>query len=209
MKPVIGLTGGVGSGKSLVARQLAALGCAVIDADQLALQALNHPDVRDQVVQWWGPQVIADDGTVDRRSVGQIVFRDPSQLQRLEGLIHPRVRESRGRMRARYQSDPSCVAIVEDCPLLIEKKIDQDCDVVLFVNSSLENRLERVKTHRAWSADELARREKSQLPLDIKAQQADYVIDNNAGEDECLSHVRRVFSQILPDQATSAAGGSL
>jgi len=199
-KPVIGLAGGVGSGKSLVATQLAALGCAVIDADQLAKQALGQPEVREQLVHWWGPKILNGQGEIDRHAVGQIVFDDPDQLHRLEQLIHPLVHQARGRLGQRYQEDADAIAIVEDCPLLFETGLDKHCDKIIFVKTSRENRMRRLATSRGWSDQELARREKNQIGLDTKAQKADYIIVNDAGEDECLSQVRRVLFQILQAQ---------
>lgn len=199
-KPVIGLSGGIGSGKSLVAKQLASLGSAVIDADVLAKQALDEPQVRQQLTQWWGQQILNKEGQVDRQAVGRIVFDDADQLRRLEQLVHPLVHQARHQLRQRYQQDADTVAIVEDCPLLFETGLDKQCDKVIFVKSSRENRLRRLVANRGWSDQELARREKNQIKLDIKAQQADYIVVNDAGEDECLSQVRRVLSQILQDQ---------
>jgi dephospho-CoA kinase len=199
-KPIIGLVGGIGSGKSLVARQMAGLGCGVIDADQLARAALEQdPAIRTKLVQWWGPKVLKADGQIDRAAVGRIVFDQPHERRRLEDLLHPMVYAGRQRLRARFESDPSILAIVEDTPLLMEKGLDRQCDVIIFVSAPTPQRLQRLALSRGWTAEELARREKTQLPLDIKARRADYVVENSAGEDECLRHVRRVLSQILRD----------
>jgi dephospho-CoA kinase len=130
-KPVIGLTGGIGSGKSLVASQLAALGCAVIDADEIAAQALEDPHVVREVLEKWGEAVRGPDGRIDRQALARIVFDDPDELARLEELIHPMVHRSRAALHRRYQRDPLVRAIVEDCPLLMEKGLDADCDAVL------------------------------------------------------------------------------
>ena len=196
-KPVIGLTGGIGSGKSLVARHLATLGCAVIDADELATKALDDPVVQREVQKRWGEAVLRPDGCVDRRAMAKIVFDQPEALAGLEALIHPRVHASREALRRSYQGDPTVHAIVEDCPLLMEKGLDADCDFVIFVTAEPETRRRRLAAARQWTGEELQRREKIQLPLDIKAERADYIIDNNAGEDDCLSHVRRAYSQVL------------
>jgi dephospho-CoA kinase len=210
-KPVIGLLGGIGSGKSLVAEQLAQMGCAVIDADALARDALQSDDVRRTLAQWWGPGVLdgtgaADDtGAVDRAAVAKIVFDDPDALRRLEGLIHPRVHAQRSRLRQRYQDDPAVVAIVEDCPLLAETGLDAECDVLIFVRASRAVRLGRVAEHRGWSDRELAAREKRQMPLDKKAALADYFIDNDAGPDQCLAQTRRVLSQIIQQDTSASA----
>ena len=195
-KPVVGLMGGIGSGKSTVARQLAALGCAVIDADDLARQALNDPAVKAELAQQWGGAVLQADGSVNRREIARLVFADADKLALLESLTHPRVHEQRQALRARFNADPSVRAIVEDCPLLLEKGIDRQCDVLVFVRASAEARAGRVAA-RGWSAEELARRERNQWPLDNKAQRADYVVENNAGEAECLDQVRRVLNTIL------------
>lgn len=196
-KPVIGLVGGIGSGKSLVAQQLQKLGCGVIDADHLAQDALDQPAVRRKLMDWWGQTVIGDDGRVDRDAVARIVFDQPRELRRLEDLVHPIVREKRLQLRKRLQQDPGIVAIVEDCPLLIEKGIDAQCDAVVLVEASRDTRLRRLAQTRGWSEAEVGRREKNQVGLDKKGQRADHIISNDAGEDDCLTHVRRVLSKIL------------
>jgi len=196
-KPVIGIVGGVGSGKSFVARLLASLGCAVIDADELVRQAYREPQVIDAIRRWWGDDVVRADGEVDRKRIASIVFDNPAELAKLEGLLHPRVNAERARLREQYQADPDVVAIVEDTPLLLEKGLDKDCDVLVFIESSLADRQRRVAAHRGWSAEQLAGREKKQTPLDIKAQRADYVVQNHGDEATCLAHVRRVLSRIL------------
>ncbi len=196
-KPVIGLAGGIGSGKSLVARMLAEEGCGVIDADALARQVLQEPDVICTLVDWWGRDILNPDGSVNRGAVGRIVFANEQERKRLEGLVHPRVHAGRVRLRARYEEDPAIRAIVEDAPLLYEVGLDEQCDVVIFVAASPEKRLERVRRSRGWSEEELHRRESQQLPLDFKASRADYVIDNDGNELETKSHVRRVLSEIF------------
>ena len=199
-KPVIGLLGGIGSGKSTVARAFASLGCGVIDADELGKMVLKQKFVLQHLQEWWGPGVIGPDGLLNRAVVSQIVFKDKTQLSRLENLVHPRVDEARLAFHEKYQKDPNIKAIVEDSPLLLEKGMEFRCDVLVFVDAKLATRLTRVKANRGWSADELAKREKHQIGLDIKAKRADYVVDNNGGEAECLSSVRHVLSQILQER---------
>jgi dephospho-CoA kinase len=196
-KPVLGLTGGIGSGKSLVAGHLRGMGCAVIDADALAREALGRPSVREKLVRWWGPGILGPRGLPDRRKVAKIVFESPQELSRIEAVLHPLVHEARRALRRRFQADPSVRAIVEDCPLLLEKGLDSDCDVVIFVAAGEATRLRRLAASRQWSAEDLLRREKNQLPLDIKAERADYTIDNDAAEEDCSSHVRLVLSRVL------------
>ena len=133
-KPVIGLLGAPGSGKSYVAKLLQQEGAAVIDADEIARDILDSPEVRDTLVEWWGDDTLQADGRVKRSAVGAIVFDDPDALGRLESLIHPRVNARRGELRELYRADESVVAIVEDCPLLLERELDGDCDVLIYVD---------------------------------------------------------------------------
>lgn len=201
-KPVIGLVGGIGSGKSLVARQLAGLGCGVIDSDRIAKEALDRPDIRDTLTRWWPDLALTPDGHVDRKALARIVFHDPAERKRLESLIHPIVHRERDRLRDQYFRDPDTTAVVEDTPLLMENNLDNGCDVIVFVDAPAEKRLDRVTRTRRWAPDELARREKNQIGLDKKAKRADYVIENHAAEQDCLMQVRRVLSQILQDPAS-------
>ncbi len=199
-KPVIGLVGGVGSGKSHVARLLGELGCAVIDADRLARDALNLPAALEQIRSWWGTDTIANDGTADRAAIGRIVFDQPDQLARLERLIHPQVHAHRQKLHQLFQQNPDTLAIVEDCPLLIEAGLDEACDAIIFVSAPKATRLARVRTERGWSQDDLEKREKNQIGLDKKADMADYVVENGAADTLCLPQIRRVLSQILLNQ---------
>ena len=201
-KPVIGLLGGVGSGKSLVAKQLASLGCGIVDADALARAAIDEPAVRHQLVQWWGQGVINPSGQVDRKAVAAKIFNNRDEKARLEGVIHPRVMLGRQDLHVRYNADPAIKAIVEDCPLLLETGLEKEVDALVFVESSRAKRIERVAQTRGWSADELDRREKNQLSLDTKRNRADHVIVNEAGEQECFDQTRDVLSQILQHFAT-------
>lgn len=196
-KPIIGLLGGIGSGKSVVARQLESLGCGVVDADAIARAAIDEPAVKHQLVQWWGPEVINPSGQVDRKVVAAKIFNHPDEKARLESLIHPRVKLGRQDLHAKYNADPAIKAIVEDCPLLLETGLDNAVDVLIYIESGREKRIERVAKTRGWSADELDRREKNQLPLDTKRNRADHVVVNEAGEQVCFEQTRNVLSQIL------------
>lgn len=195
---VIGLMGAPGSGKSTVARAFEQLGCAVIDADQFAAEALADPGIQSTLAKWWGADLIRD-GQVDRKRLGSVVFSDPDARAKLESVIHPFVNQLRLAARQRFaeQCDPPVPAIIEDCPLLLEVGLDKDCDFVIFVDSSLALRQQRVKASRGWSAQELARREESQAPLDTKRARADYTIDNALDLAATDRQIQRVFQQII------------
>ena len=196
--PTIGLMGAPGSGKSLVARQMASMGCVVIDSDDLARRALEEPDVIRQIGRWWGDGVLKPGGGVDRKALARIVFADPVELKKLESLTHPIVHAGRALLRRQALARPGTRAIIEDSPLLLESGINRDCDVLVLVDAPFDVRLDRVQRTRGWDAEELCRREKNQMPLDIKRQRADYVIINDADEAHCLEQTRRVLSQITP-----------
>lgn len=195
-KAVIGLTGGIGSGKSYVARLMAELGCAVIDSDKLAHEALDDEQVKSRITERFGRQVLSATGEVDRQALAQIVFGDAAELNMLEQFIHPFVRRERIRLRQMYQREPAVLAIVEDCPLLLEKQLGEECDVTIFVQADRATRLRRV-AKRGWTESELAKREKNQLGLDNKAKYADYVIVNDADEAHCLAQVKSALSKIF------------
>ena len=190
---VIGLVGGIGSGKSEVARVLADEGCVVIDSDAEARRLIQSTSVRDTLVSWWGDEILAEDGTVDRKKVAQIVFSDPEERKRLEGLLHPLIHEARQR---KIRENADAPAIVIDAPLLYEAGVDRECDAVIFVDAPREVRLARVREHRGWDEDELARREVSQMTIEEKRRRADVVIRNDASLEELRRRVRRVFSDL-------------
>lgn len=197
-KPIIGIVGGIGSGKSFVARLFGELGCLVVHSDDLAHAAYADPAVAGTVRQWWGDGVIATDGRVDRAAIGRIVFADAAQRQRLEALLHPIVDSIR---RDRMTAAPAdATAYVWDSPLLFETGLDARCDATVFVEASPQVRLARVAA-RGWDAAELARREKSQWPLDKKRDLSDYVLDNTADAAQTREHVSRLLSRILANNA--------
>ncbi len=196
-KPIIGLTGGIGAGKSTVAAELAKLGCAVLDSDQLAAEALRDAAVAAQVRRLWGEAVFRPDGTVDRAALAGKVFHDPEALRRLNRLLHPRVARLRLDRMRRLKYNKMVKAVVWDSPLLVESGLHEQCDAVIFVEAGWESRLQRVARTRGWNARQLREREKFQLPLDKKAQVAQYIIHNDGDAALSRDQVRDLFSRIL------------
>lgn len=202
--PVIGIAGGIGAGKSEFARALAALGCVVVDSDIEAKAALELPEVRAQLRVWWGDRPFGADGSVDRKALAAIVFADPAERQRLEGLIHPLVKRKRAEMKARAV-ESGAPAVVVDAPLLFEAGVDAECDAVVFVEAPREARLERVRRTRGWDEAEFDRRERAQMPLEEKRRRSTVVVQNS-GDPAALRAaaedvLRRVREQ--PDQGRS------
>ena len=196
-KPIIGLAGGIGSGKTLVARQLESLGAVVFDADQVAKAQYQREDVQQQLVEWWGNDVLTQDGQVNLSAVASIVFDHQDERSKLEGLIHPIVAQARVEFVDQAMADPAIKAVVLDVPLLFEVGLHENCDSVIYVDCDLKIRQSRVMARRGWDADELKRREKTQWPLDKKRRTADYIVTNSSSEDQCLTQVQDVFHRIL------------
>lgn len=192
---VIGLAGGIGAGKSHIARLFAAEGCAVSDSDALATRALDEPDVKAALVQWWGPPMLDAAGVVDRAQVARVVFADPGARTRLESLLHPRVHAARAR-QIEQAALAGVAAFVIDAPLLFEAGVDKECDAVVFIDCPRHERLDRVRA-RGWDDAELSRREAAQWPLERKRAQCRFAIDNSRARRDQLDQVRRILSELM------------
>jgi dephospho-CoA kinase len=193
---VIGLTGGIGSGKSTVAAILAEQGVGVIDSDKLSREELQHPEVIAELVGRHGPEILDSNRQVQRAALAKVVFADPNERKHLEGLLHPRIERRRQALVRRYNADPAVVAIALDSPLLYEVGLDAECDAVLFVDADRQERVARVAA-RGWNACELERREKLQNRLDLKKAKADHIIVNNSGRGLLRQKVRKLLSDLL------------
>jgi len=196
-RPIIGLVGGIGSGKSFVASLFGEAGCLVIDSDLQVKAAYERDDVKEVLRSWWADEVFHPDGTVDRVAVARIVFRNEAQRRRLEDLLHPLVGQMRDRAMEEAAGNPAIKAYIWDTPLLVETGLAGRCDVLVFVDAPLRQREGRVAAERGWKAGELREREKLQLPLDKKRKMANYIVRNTAGAGEVRSQVRELLSRIL------------
>jgi len=193
--PVIGLTGGIGAGKSAVAKMLSDLGCYVVHSDRLAHEALRDPAIRETLLDWWGREIIDADGELDRSAIGAIVFDAPGERRRLEGLVHPWIERRRKAMFATAPSDAK--ALVIDAPLLLEAGLERECAAVIFVDAGYETRLRRVRAERGWSSEDLARRDRAQMPLDEKRSRADHTVVNEGDLQSLQRTVRQTLDDIL------------
>lgn len=198
-RPIIGIAGGIGSGKSVAARLLAELGCEVCISDDAARVVLSEPDVRAAIIARAGAKVAAADGSIDRAALGRAIFGDPSLRRDIERIMHPRIE---ARRRAQFAAAPASVrAFVIDAPLLFEVGLDRECDAVVFIDAPREERLARVRSSRGWDETELARRESSQLPLDEKRRRSTHVVENNGD----TARLKGMLSQILAQIAAAPA----
>jgi len=190
----VGLTGGIGAGKSAVSAILAELGAVVIDADRLAREVVAPGTLGlAQVVEAFGPGVLTPDGEMDRAAVGEIVFADEEQRRRLEAIIHPLVRE-RGAALARA-AGPRAV-VVHDIPLLIETGQAAAFDAVLVVDAPDTLRIERLKRDRGMSEEEIKARFAAQATREQRIAAATYVIDNSGTLDDLRVRVEKVFGEL-------------
>ncbi|MFG0256790.1 MAG: dephospho-CoA kinase [Phycisphaerales bacterium JB043] len=198
---VIGILGGVCSGKTEAALTLEEAGCARFDADEQAKIQLNDPEVREKLVEWWGDEALDVTGQLHHGAIAKIIFRDPSQRRRLEELIHPRVREAM-HQAIRDANAQNIPAIVLDIPLLFEAGLDRLCNVVLFIDTPDEIRIRRAADDRGWSPDEVRRRESAQITLEEKHRRADHVVPNDASIEDLRSSVRSWYRDWI--EATNA-----
>ena len=195
---IIGLVGGVASGKSLVAEQLRQLGAAVLDGDRAGHEVLREPDVRAAIVERFGASVLDADGEVDRRAVGRIVFAPPPDgpphLEWLEQLTHPRIIERLER-QAEELTRSGTKAAVLDAPVMLKGGWHKMCNSILFIDAPRELRLERAKT-RGWTEDDFVRREAAQEPIERKRAFAEAEIDNSGAPEATFEQIKQYWTTI-------------
>lgn len=175
---VLGLIGGIGSGKSLVAAELAKHGGRIVSGDQAGHEALRQPDIKEQVVKRWGSQLLDEHGEIKRCSLGAIVFADAKERSALESMVFPYIGKRLREEIAAARQDSSVKFVVLDAAIMLEAGWNNGCDRLVYIDTPRETRLERLARTRGWAEKEVQAREAAQLPLDEKKRRADAVIDN-------------------------------
>ncbi len=187
----IGLSGGIGSGKSTVAGRFGELGATVIDADQLAREVVEpgHPGLR-AVIEAFGPQVLAADGTLDRPALGAIVFADDQERQRLNGILHPLIAARTEQLMAQVlaRAGPGAV-VVHDVPLLVENGLASRYQLVVIVHASAQLRVQRLIEARGMTADDAWQRVNAQASDEERRAVADVWIDNSGSRQSSMAVV--------------------
>ena len=178
-KPIIGILGGIGSGKSTVAAEFAKLGCKVIDADKIAHGLLDEPSVKEKVVGLFGRSILNPEGKIDREKLAEVVFADADKLSLINEIIHPLVLQRARELIKQYDCQNQVKAIVLDMPLLVEVGWDKRCDKLIFVDCEQKLRLDRAKKL-GFDKNQVKIRENFQISLDNKANLADNTIENNS-----------------------------
>jgi dephospho-CoA kinase len=198
--PILGITGGIASGKTLVTRQLEREGAAVVSADALAHEVLELEEVKRAAQQRWGDAIFTAGGQVDRAALAKIVFAPapdgPRERKHLEQLTHPEIgRLARQRVQ-QLSRERAAAAIVLDVPLLFESGWDEFCDKIIYVDAPRDQRLSRAQA-RGWTREEFELREAAQAPLESKRSRADVVIDNSTSPEAAHAQVKRFWQSLV------------
>jgi dephospho-CoA kinase len=186
---IVGLTGGIGAGKSTVANMFAQLGALTIDADQLARQAIEKGSPGfNEVVSAFGQEIL-DDGEIDRQRLGTIVFKDAAKRKQLEAIVHPRVQEA---LANKIKSLSPGDILIYEIPLLVETGAAKKFDYVITVESDIENRLDRL-FERGLEEDEAQRRIDAQASQSERETVADFVIVNDGERADLFGEVAKLW----------------
>ncbi len=209
---IVAVTGGVGSGKSTVARAFAELGAHVIDADAISREVVDSPGVRSRLEDAFGTAMTTADGSLDRKALADLVFTDRGARERLDAIVHPEVRrridKELAHLAARGSDEASPLPgkrplVLLDIPLLETSPFHDRADVVLFVDAPPRDRRRRVAEARGWPPEELTRREDSQVPIDEKRSRAHRVLPNFDGaEGELAGNCRALIAEWCAALAT-------
>lgn len=201
--PVIGMTGGIGSGKSSIVRQVTSVRLRIIDADRIGHDVLKRPHIRTRVVRRFGDCLLNSDGQISRPELARLVFGDsPDQrqaLQDLNAIVHPEIRnEIQAQINAVPEEETD--AIIVDAALLLEARWSDLCDALVFVDTPLPLRQQRV-AKRDWSAREHADRERSQLPVEEKRRRSHCVIDNSGTLESAVSQLEQAIRHLIQEKS--------
>ncbi len=196
-KTIIGILGGIGSGKSAVAGEFGKLGCAVVDADEISHGLLKENRVKEKIINIFGKKVMADSQNIDRVKLGRIVFCDRERLKELTDILHPLISERMREQIEQFNRDENVKAIVLDVPLLMETGWHRECDSLIFIESDEQKRRQRASKNAHLDENQLKMRENFQISLDIKATIAENTIDNNSDISALSRQVAELFPKIV------------
>jgi len=198
----IGLTGGIGAGKSSVARMLAERGAVVIDADQISRELVEPgAPALEALVAEFGQEILQPDGTLSRAQLAAIAFRDAGATQRLNAIMHPRIRDEAERRIAEH---PEAAVVVYDMPLLVETGQQDLVDIVLVVDVPEETQVERAVEFRGLDRDDVQRRMGVQASRSERAAVADVTISNDGSPEETARQVDQFWADLLQREKDSS-----
>ena len=201
---IIGIVGAPAGGKSTVAECLAELGATWINADKIAHEMLEKPSVKDKLVVYFGEQILAKDGKIDRSSLAELVFGDDEPhrkgLNYLESVVHPLTRQQ---ITYQIQNAPFHQITLLDVPLLFESKWHHVCDEIWFIDAPRDKRLARAVA-RGWNEDELTKREQNQLPIEQKRAFSTRVISNDKSLIDLKDRLREIWDDLKQRQESTS-----
>ncbi len=194
---IIGLTGGVASGKSLVSEVWRKEGAYIIDADQIARDLVKpYSDSWKDIVDVFGIEVVQEDGNINRKRLASIIFSNPEKREHLNKILHPRIKEEiNKRINEIRDKNPKAIVVI-DAPLLIESKDYRQVDKVVVVTSSEDNQIERIKLRNGLGKEEAKMIIDSQMPLSEKLKFADFVIENDGSIEDVRKKAIEIFKEI-------------
>ena len=195
---LVGLTGGVATGKSTVAKMFKQCGAAVINADLLARQVVEpgKPAWR-AIVKLFGKIVLNQDRSLDRQALGSIVFHNPKKRRQLERIIHPRVAREQQRLVRRIAKRKPHAVVIYEVPLLFEAGVDKRVDKIIVVTADRETQVTRLKKRNGHTRAEAIRRIQAQMPLSKKVRLADIVVDGTLPRRHAMRSIRSIFFELL------------
>ncbi|MEC8896489.1 MAG: dephospho-CoA kinase [Planctomycetota bacterium] len=195
---ILGILGGIGSGKSTVTDMFATLGANTLDADAIAHELIEKEEAKATLRQWWGDEIITAEGKVDRTKIAEKVFSDAAELVRLNNLIHPgvrkRIEEAIGEFTAKNSEEKKLLVL--DVPLLASSTLRDFCDEIIFVSSDESLRQSRTRL-RGWSKQDLEQREACQVPENDKKELAGFIINNSGSLDETRQQVEALYQDLV------------
>lgn len=194
---IVGLTGGVASGKTAVSQVLKEEGAYIIDADRIARELVQpHKPAWNELIRVFGKEILREDGSIHRKKLADKVFADPKQRKLLNQILHPRIKEEMDRRTKEIgQKDPEAIVVI-DAPLIVELGDHREMDKLIVVTTTQTQQIERLKDRDGAKPEEALRIVSSQMPLEEKVKLADFVIRNEGSLEETKNRAREVFKEL-------------
>ncbi len=194
---IVGLTGGVASGKTAVSQVLKEEGAYIIDADQIARELVQpHKPAWNELIRAFGKEILQEDGSIHRKKLAEKVFADPEQRKLLNQILHPRIKEEMDRRTKEIgQRDPEAIVVI-DAPLIVELGDHREMDKLIVVASTQTQQIERLKERDGIGPEEALRILSSQMPVEEKVNLADFVIRNEGSLEETKKRAKEVFKEL-------------
>ena len=194
---IVGLTGGVASGKTAASQVLKEEGAYIIDADQIARELVQpQKPAWNELIRAFGKDILQEDGSIHRKKLAEKVFADPKQRKRLNQILHPRIKEEMGRRTKEIgQKDPEAIVVI-DAPLLVELGDHYEMDKLIFVTSTQTQQIERLKERDGIGPEAALKILSSQMSLGEKVKLADFIIGNEGSLEETKKRAREVFKEL-------------